>query len=194
MSTVRPNSMYRFWLNYKRRSFGKESNGKQHIFPQKSQPIRSILDCVNIVPSGLFIFSRTNFSAFFPSGCRIGYQCECPLRNSGQNCELQGCGKTLASTVEPQFITRGLKPEGITACSWTITAPRYNFLELTINLVDPLDFVTMTLTSGTQTIKLTGNTQDKTFRSPTNMVVISYVEVEDMEAIQFIIAYKTGRL
>ena len=26
------------------------------------------------------------------------------------------------------------------------------------------------------------------------MVVISYVEVDDMEAIQFIIAYKTGRL
>ena len=26
------------------------------------------------------------------------------------------------------------------------------------------------------------------------MVVISYVEVEDMEAIQFIIAYKTGML
>ena len=52
----------------------------------------------------------------------------------------------------------------------------------------------MTLTSGTQTVKLTGNSQDKTFRSPTNMVVISYVEVEDMEAIQFIIAYKTGRL
>ena len=125
---------------------------------------------------------------------RVTYRCECATNYGGKNCDVQVCRNFLSSQTEMQFITRGHKPGNIRGCSWTIRSPRHSFIQLFINIFDPLHFVTLTIESGTQFIKLTGNVHNYNIRSERNIVTISYVEAQDIPLVQLIVAYHTGKV